>query len=240
MKNTTRLNSPHQKTALIIFAREPKDGRAKTRLAKDLPVPSVTELYKAFILDVLSIAEKVPCDERFIYYAGNGSSTPFFKKHKNSFRLKRQTGANLGERMYRAFAHCKKNQFDKIVIIGTDCLTLTPRDIKTAFDELESHDCVLGPSKDGGYYLIALNELHKEFFQEIDWGTSVVFRKTLQKARKLKKTVYLLQQREDIDRFAQLKKFSRNIQNVNTAPHTQKALQWINVCKCLADREAWG
>jgi len=121
------------RSALIIFAREPKDGKVKTRLCKDLPFPVVTRLYEAFIKDVLKIALKTKCDERFIYYAGSGSSIPFLRRSANDFKLKKQTGKDLGERMYKAFVQCRKKHFERIVIVGTDCVTLTKQDIERAY-----------------------------------------------------------------------------------------------------------
>jgi len=150
------------KSALIVFAREPKDGNVKTRLCRDLPHATVTRLYKAFVKDVLKIALDTKCDERFIYYAGSSSSIPFLRRLSNGFHLKKQRGQDLGERMYRAFVYCRKKNFDRIVIIGTDCLTLTSRDIEMALKKLNSYDCVLGPAQDGGYYLIALKSPHRK------------------------------------------------------------------------------
>ena len=213
-----------EKTALIIFAREPKDGKVKTRLCKDLPIPTVTRLYKAFVKDVLHIALSVKCDKRFIYYVGNGDSIPFLRQLSQKFILKRQMGKDLGERMHRAFVYCQKNSFDKIIIIGTDCVTLTKQDIEKAFKKLETHDCVLGPSEDGGYYLIALKLPHFHLFQGVDWSTSLVLDQTLQKARKLNKKAFLLGKREDIDTVIHLKKLSESMKNRSFAHHTQRFL----------------
>jgi len=217
------------KSALIVFAREPKDGKVKTRLAKDLPVSTVTRLYKAFVKDVLSIALKAKCDQRFIYYVGNGSSIPFLRQFENHFHLRRQTGNDLGERMYRAFCYCKKKKFNRIVIVGTDCLTLTEKDINKAFQKLENHDCVLGSSKDGGYYLIALKSPHWKLFEGIDWSTKSVLKQTLRGARQLRKKTFLLKSREDIDNTIHLRRFSKCMKGSSVAVHTQKILQKISL-----------
>ena len=192
-----------------------------------MPVSVVTKLYKAFIWDVLNIASSAQCDERFIYYAGNGSSITFLKKFKHRFRLRRQTGKHLGARMYKAILYCLKNHSEKIVIIGTDCLTITQQNIETAFQKLESYDCVLGPSQDGGYYLMALKSPHFKLFTGIDWSTSSALKQTLQKAKKLKLKTYLLHKREDIDTINNLKNISKRIKNTKTAMHTQAILKNI-------------
>ena len=216
------------KSALIVFAREPKDGKVKTRLCMDLSKPTVTRLYKAFVKDVLNVARKTRCDQRFIYYVGSGSSIPFLKRAGKQFQLRRQMGKDLGERMHKAFVYCRKKHFERIVIIGTDCLTLNSRDIESALEKLESYDCVLGPSKDGGYYLIALKSPHWRLFEGIDWSTSSVLKQTLQRARKLNKKTFLLREREDIDTLAHLKKLPHYIRKSSMALHTQKIIKRIN------------
>jgi len=119
--------------------------------------------------------------------------------------------------------------FERIVIVGTDCLTLTSRDIEKALKKLDFYDCVLGPSKDGGYYLIALKWPHWKLFKGIDWSTSSVLKQTLRKARQLNKKTFLLKVREDIDSFIHLKKFSQRVKNPSIAIHTQKILQNLSL-----------
>ena len=217
------------KSALIVFAREPKDGKVKTRLCMDLSKPTVTRLYKAFVKDVLNVARKTRCDQRFIYYVGSGSSIPFLKRAGKQFQLRRQMGKDLGERMHKAFVYCRKKHFERIVIIGTDCLTLNSRDIESALEKLESYDCVLGPSKDGGYYLIALNSPDQKLFKGINWSTSSVLKQTLRKARQLNKKTFLLSKREDIDTFLHLKKFAQRVKNPSVAVHTRTILQNLSL-----------
>ncbi len=213
------------KTALIIFAREPKEGKVKLRLCKDLPRPTVVRLYKAFTKDTLAAALKAKCDQCFIYYAGTGSSIPFLRLFEQRFRLKRQMGKDLGERMLRAFTHCSKQHFEKIVIIGTDCPELAAGDIEEAFRKLDAHDCVLGPAKDGGYYLIGLKVPDARIFKGISWGTSSVLEQTIRKVGQARKITFLLREREDIDILADLKRLARRIKNTDTAVHTQKVLR---------------
>lgn len=218
------------KSALIIFAREPKDGKVKTRLARDLPVRAVTRLYKAFIRDVIKIALKVPCTERFLFYdAGTGSSIPFLRKAASGFRLKKQAGKDLGERMHKAFEHCHKNGFRRVAIIGSDCVTVNARDIETAFHKLSTHDCVLGPAKDGGYYLIAMSRPCGGIFRGVAWGTSAVLEQTLGNVRALGKTVFLLRQHDDFDEMDDLRAFSRAAKGVPVAMYTQKVLEKLAV-----------
>src|SRR5262245_42840131 len=108
------------KTRLIIFAREPQEGRVKTRLLKSgLPGAFVTSLYKVFVKDVLKAAQGVTCSSKVIYYAGT-NGIPFFKKIGHHFERNKQQGKDLGERMKRAFKESRRDGFDKTVLIGTD------------------------------------------------------------------------------------------------------------------------
>lgn len=212
------------KTALIVFAREPRDGKIKTRLCDGLPVPMVTRLYKEFVKDVLRVARNVRCDRRFLYVAGKPASGFFTIAAGKTFILRRQTGKDLGERIRNAFTHCYKNGFQRVVIIGTDCLTLTSMEIERAFQQLSQHDCVAGPSKDGGYYLIGLNTLVPELFDKIPWGTDKVLARTLEKAGQKKLKTRLLAVRRDIDTIGDLKKFYGSGRGRVTAPLTWKIL----------------
>ena len=217
------------KSALIIFAREPKEGKVKTRLAKDLSHRTVTELYKAFVRDVLNVAAQVKCDQRFIYYVGRAGAMPFLEKFAKRFSLKRQIGATLGDRLHQAFCACQKKSFNRIVVIGTDCVTLKEEDIEQAFKKLEFHDCVLGPSKDGGYYLMALRMADFNLFKDIPWSTSQVFEQTCQKIREAGKSIFLLRGQEDIDTIANLKQLSHTIDGSSIAIHTQNTLARISL-----------
>lgn len=197
--------------ALIVFAREPKDGKVKTRLLTHLSPPRVTSLYKGFLETVFEVALKVPDVTPMIYYAGTGSAIPFLRKYENRFTLRRQTGSDLGARMHNAFSHAARQRYQKTVIIGTDCLTLSPTDIQKAFLKLNTHDCVLGPSKDGGYYLIGLKHPDQSLFSGIHWSTDQVLEETLKWLRRKKKKGYLLSQKEDIDTFRSLRRYAHRV-----------------------------
>jgi len=223
------LKGKDKKEALIVFAREPKEGKVKTRLLSDLSPRFVTRLYKAFLKDIFQMAQKVHCDERFIYYAGQSGSTPFLEKYRRKFRLRRQTGKDLGERMFRGFRFCLCHSFHKVIIIGTDCLTLFPKDIQSAYRALDHADCVLGPSKDGGYYLIGMKEPFSELFGQIDWSTSSVLKQTLKKAKQHKRSVKLLRLKEDIDTIASLRRLKKGIHQYRSMAHTHKILKSVSI-----------
>ena len=221
------MNTPAAKAALVIFAREPRDGRVKTRLLKTLSAKKVTPLYKAFLRDVLAVASGVSCDAKFIFYAGPSSEISFLKRFRKKFILKPQRGPDLGERMLNAVSSCRKNGFEKIVIIGTDCLTLNEKVIARAFDELDHVDVVLGPCVDGGYYLIGLKKSYKMLFRHRDWGTPSVLAETLNQAAEAGLRTVLLKKMEDIDDYSSLKRFSQKNGYGLAAFYTKKILTKI-------------
>ena len=212
---------------LIIFAREPEEGKVKTRLLDELSVSVVTKLYRNFAEDVLMLAKKVHCQKRMVYYTSSNLNLPFLSKFKNDFTLRKQKGKDLGERMYAAFKESQRQGFEHIVIIGTDCLTLTVGDIENAFQKLQSHDCVLGPCPDGGYYLIGLNDPIQDLFLNIPWSTPDVLSLTLDRIKLLKKKVFFLEEREDIDTIEDLKRVGQYFEKQGFKNYTALALESI-------------
>ncbi|MEM6520230.1 MAG: TIGR04282 family arsenosugar biosynthesis glycosyltransferase, partial [Cyanobacteria bacterium P01_C01_bin.70] len=85
-------------------------------------------------------------------------------------------------------------------VIGADCPSITPDHLKTAFQRLQSHDVVVGPANDGGYYLIGLSQACPDLFQDVPWGTPHVFEQTVAIARRLQLSLATLETLSDIDR----------------------------------------
>ena len=218
------LKDKKRKRTLIIFAKEPKPHRVKTRLSKDFPPLWVTNLYKAFLKDILKKARRVRCHERFIYHAGS-LSLPFLKKFKKDFLYAAQRGRNLGERMSRAFERHQKHGYARTVIIGADCPMMSINYINRAFQKLDRYDMVLGPCPDGGYALVGLKDVSPALFKGIPWSSAHVLSKTLSVAKRLRKSVYLLEELEDIDHQESLKRLSRHKNLKKMARYTWNMMQ---------------
>lgn len=213
-------------TALIIFAREPKLGRVKTRLMTNLSPKTILKLYQALVKDTIQVARSIPCQNRYLFFTGC-KTAPILKRLAPSFTFRQQRGENLGLRMLHAFNFAKKQGAKHIITIGTDCPTLTKDDIHTATRKLINHDYVLGPAKDGGYYLLGLKKPDKRIFYGIRWGSEEVLKETLAKIKSNKNTVTLLRQQTDIDTFESLIKSTKLIVKKNTAPYTKAVLKEI-------------
>ena len=185
---------------LVLFARIPKKNEVKTRLRPYLLNGSSEGIYRAFLNDMVQIANQVRCENKFIAFISSNNSKPaFLESIAPDFKIVKQVGNNLGERMYQVFKNILKCECHRVIIIGTDMPTLPPGNIHMAFEKLIHSDIVLGPSMDGGYYLVGLKKPHREIFLNIDWGTNQVFHQTMQRIKKAKLIVSFVPQCYDID-----------------------------------------
>ncbi len=186
--------------ALIIFAKAPSPGRVKTRLSPLLSENQAAQLQKALILDTLGLAASLPVQH--VLACAPDFHHPFFRQCAKRFSLLllSQKGDDLGERMKNAFAWGFESGFSKIVLIGSDTPTLPIAFIREAFLRLNSFPVVLGPSLDGGYYLIGANKPLIPPFCGLLWGTRSVSTETLRKLNEKKIRCHLLPFWYDIDR----------------------------------------
>ena len=184
------------KQALLIFAKNPKAGKVKTRLAATIGTDAALYVYKQLVEHTVSVTNCLP-DDKIMFY----SDFVFDEDAWNTehYLKQLQNGKDLGERMNNAFASTFKNGYDRIVIIGTDCPALNAEIIMNAFACLDKYDVVIGPAEDGGYYLLGLKQLCSEVFENIPWSTSTVFDDTTRKCAALQLTYGLLPVLNDID-----------------------------------------
>lgn len=191
---------------LLIFARLPKAGANKTRLIPAIGAENATLVYRQLVDRTLSQARHL-ANERLasglgcqvtVCYTG-GSASEFRTAFGDDLNYREQVGPSLGDRLQLA----TKSAFDagakRVVVIGTDCPSLTSSDLKSAFGQLEAHDIVIGPAQDGGYYLIGLKSECASLFGDIDWSTSHVFQQTVHKTRELSLRVHQLRTLADVD-----------------------------------------
>ena len=179
---------------LLIFTKNPVAGKVKTRLAKDLGDKKALKIYK-FLLDH-SVAFTTPVKaEKQVYYSDSVNPDDIWDN--DVFLKNRQSGNDLGERMYNAFNDGFEKDYKQIIIIGSDMYDIDSEVIESAFRELKSHDYVIGPAADGGYYLLGMKNLNSELFKNKNWGTSSVLEDTLKDLED--KNVKLLETRNDVD-----------------------------------------
>ena len=165
----TNFYFPTSKNALIIFARNPELGKCKTRLAKVIGNEAALEIYKYLLNHTAEISEKIKAD-KFVFYSDDIKKEDLWSK--DIFRKKLQYGTDLGARMENAFTELFQLNYEKVIIIGSDLLDLNTKHVDDAFQLLETNELVIGPAKDGGYYLLGMKTLHLNVFKNKDWGTS--------------------------------------------------------------------
>lgn len=160
---------------LIVFIKNPVDGEVKTRLGASIGSTNALQVYKKLLDHTRDVAAQLDCD-RQVWYSSMIDRRDSWNGEQ--FDKKLQKGDDLGERMSAAFREAFEAGYENAVIIGSDCADLTPGHIEKAFTVLDENDAVIGPSKDGGYYLLGLNNFREELFRDIVWSTPEVFEKT--------------------------------------------------------------
>ncbi len=186
-------------SALIVFLRIPEKGKVKTRLARKIGEEKALEVYKILIKKTFLESNKLKVDVLPFYTPKIPNSIPW-KRAKPQI----QNGDDLGECMSNAFEYVFAEGYKKAVIIGSDCFSLKREILEEAFDGLDQNDFVIGPSEDGGYYLLGMTQNHPDIFKNIAWSSEEVLAKTLKKLKghKVKKLGSL----NDIDTLEDLQK----------------------------------
>ena len=179
---------------LIIFAKKPEMGSVKTRLAKSIGEENALKVYLKLLEYTHVIADKVNASKKV--YFNKISHIDILDYYKFSKEV--QKGMDIGEKMENAFLENK--DFEKVVLIGSDCFEINEDIIEDAYIALEDHDCVIGPSRDGGYYLIGANStVDLPIFKEKEWSTENVLLDTILDLKKHDLSYYLLPELTDID-----------------------------------------
>ncbi|MEM8894402.1 MAG: TIGR04282 family arsenosugar biosynthesis glycosyltransferase [Bacteroidota bacterium] len=180
-------------STLLIFVKNPIPGRVKTRLAKDIGDEKAVWVYKK-LLDC-TLEAVAPLDvSKSVWYGDELNEDDLW----NGAQKHLQHGNDLGERMSNAFDHAFQ-QSDKVCIIGSDCPQLSSQIINNAFHALDTHDFVLGPAVDGGYYLLGMKSFQPSVFDSIEWSGPAVYTRSIENIEKLNASYYELEKLRDVD-----------------------------------------
>ncbi|GAX60316.1 hypothetical protein SCALIN_C10_0076 [Candidatus Scalindua japonica] len=219
-------------TSFIIFAKGPIPGKVKTRLTPILSPPAAAELYKAFIADIVSNTHKLKCNQVTIAFTPPNAEATLQGICGKSVNYLQQEGHNLGERMKNAFKHSFDKGSKRTVIIGTDSPTLPLTYIRDAFEALKKVPVTIGPTFDGGYYLIGLSEQNDSIFEGVDWSTSTVFSQTLSRIQEISKPLYVLPPWYDVDTPDNLEFLRSHIMSMKMGGNKdipEKTLQFLKI-----------
>jgi hypothetical protein len=215
------------KDCILFFAKYPEKGKVKKRLAAHLGEDITVELYRYFVRDSLSTLETCGVKLLVCFYPPE-SRKRFSEWLGMNYSYVPQQGVDLGQRMKYCFVNAFDRGFQFVIAIGSDIPDLPGEFIKEALSSLKTHDVVIGPSFDGGYYLIGFrkNKFIPEAFDGIDWGTHTVFHDTLTVLQNARCKVHTLPKWSDIDTIADLKHLIDR--NQNTEFRNSKTISYLS------------
>lgn len=222
------------KEALVVMAKAPRAGEVKTRLLGALSPEEAKRLYVAFLSDTFALMEDVK-EEReslalALCYTPEGEVEAFEEVEREGSLMIPQRGQDLGERLTNCFADLFALGFDSVVVIGADSPTLPGEFVFDAFECFETDDdVVIGPTEDGGYYLIGMRKLHKRIFEDIPWSSAGALDATVDRARETELNLVLLPEWRDVDTPEDFEKLKRELaENKNAAKYTRRVLKELN------------
>lgn len=187
---------------LIVFSKNPFAGWVKTRLAASIGNAEALRIYEQLRELTLQATAGINTSKAIAYSDFIPASDLLLDPGTETWL---QQGSDLGERMHRAFVKGFSLGFSRVALIGTDCPELSPFILDLAFTKLETSDVVLGPARDGGFYLVTLKRTFPELFLDRTWSTSSVLNDSQRIVREHGKSCDLLPALSDIDTIDDLK-----------------------------------
>jgi len=184
------------KRLLLIFVKNTVLGTAKTRLAKSVGDHKALEIYKYLLKYTATITKKVNASIQ-VHYSTYIDKEDYFDNA--AFDKHIQVQGDLGQKMKAAFEAGFESGYQQIVIIGSDCYELTTSILEQAFGALQQKDTVIGPAKDGGYYLLGMRQPQFDLFDNMNWSTATVFDDSLKKIKAALLSYHQLPLLSDID-----------------------------------------
>jgi rSAM/selenodomain-associated transferase 1 len=219
------------KEALVVMAKAPREGEVKTRLFGALSSEEARRLYVAFLSDTFALIEEVAeARENLtlaLCYTPEGEEEAFEEVEREGSLMILQRGDDLGERLINCFSDLFALGFEAIVVIGADSPTLPGEYLFDAFESFETDDdVVIGPARDGGYYLVGMRKLHRRIFEDIPWGSAGALEATIARAREAELDLVLLPEWHDVDTVEDFEQLIRELEeNKDVARFTRRFLK---------------
>ncbi len=185
-----------EEKVLLIFVRNPELGKVKTRLAATVGEENALTVYRELLRHTKSITAQLPV-KKMIFYADNLPEQDTWPA--KTFGKFLQPIGDLGWRMQTAFQQAFEQGAKQVVLIGSDCYELTAEILSDAFNELKTHDAVIGPAADGGYYLIGFSRPDYTVFSNKNWSTETVFFDTTHDLKREGLSYFTLPVLSDVD-----------------------------------------
>lgn len=221
------------KEALVLMAKAPVAGQVKTRLIGSLTAEDTADLYAAFLSDTFTLMEDI-ADERdevrlVLCYTPEGEEEAFEKVEREGSLMLPQRGADLGERLQNCFADLFGMGYETVVIIGGDTPTLPGEAVWDALESLtEPQEVVVGPTEDGGYYLIGMRQLQRAVLTAIPWSTAQVWPVTRARIEAAQLDLIELPPWYDVDTPADLERLQQELKaDKSLGRHTRRCFKEI-------------
>ena len=184
---------------LIVFLKAPRAGSVKTRLARSIGDRAAAQLYRLLAAEEVRRTQPASGEYEQVFFFSPAEALPEMEAWMPGQRWIVQEGEDLGGRMAHAFALVFGEGARRAAIIGSDAPWVSADHVRSALRALDDHHLVLGPARDGGYYLLALARPQPALFEGVAWSTASVLTTTIEKAGALGLTVRLLEAMGDID-----------------------------------------
>ncbi|DAC73068.1 MAG TPA: glycosyltransferase [Thermoplasmata archaeon] len=219
---------------LLLFVKYPEKGQVKLRLSADLNVDIVQELYRRFVYDTLATVKKIDA-EIFVCFFPPDAQKKFQEWLGSDLVFLPQQGTDLGERMKNSFSSAFLQGFRRVILMGSDSPDLPASFLQNSLAELQTHDVVLGPSSDGGYYLIGFRDTSFDplVFDDIHWSSPRVLKETMEKIQCKKNRLSLLPVWSDVDTIIDLKNLIQR--NRNTSFKSSQTITFVQQNKILLE-----
>lgn len=181
---------------LIIFVKNEEVGKVKTRLAKSIGNQKALQVYQRLVEHTHDVTRSLPVNKE-VWYSDEAENEDIWDQ--GSFTKRVQKGDDLGHKMAYAFKTSFGKGATNVVIIGSDSADIDAEIIEVAFEKLAENDVVVGPARDGGYYLLGMNKFHPQLFEGVEWSTDKVLQSTLKTVEQLGLTYAKLKPLNDVD-----------------------------------------
>jgi rSAM/selenodomain-associated transferase 1 len=238
--------------ALAVMTKAPQAGRVKTRLVPPLTPEQAAELNKCFLRDTAAAISSA-CSRSetatgacgIAVYTPVGAESAYTDILPADFSLLPQRGEKFGERLYFAVEDLFNCGFESVCLIDSDSPTVPAENFQKAIELLRMSEdrVVLGPSDDGGYYLIGVKKPHRHLFDQIDWSTERVLIQTMQRATAMGLELKLLPTGYDVDDGVSLHRLRKELlagtTSADAAPHTREFLASFVAQEKLHGRRQW-
>ncbi len=211
---------------LLVVAKRPAPGQTKTRLCPPLTPDQAASLYDCFLRDTLDTMRQVPGAQRVIGYLPEDEAD-YFRQLAPDMDLAFQRGDSLGERLDHLLTEALTNGSRKAIVMDSDSPTLPAAYLCQAFDRLEQVDVVLGPTRDGGYYLIGLKQPHPHLLRRVQMSTTHVLSDTLALAESTGLVVSLLPTWYDVDTITDLHQLAEETARLDDPTRATATRLWL-------------